>query len=126
MAGPGASSTYSLPARPRTCSNTPVLYLSRYIIQHKDWLLPDCCGGSRVITGAWEPGLLYMLERRWSDTARWTRGQGRWRSSALMDKTAATVSRKRWPPRIYSRELIDVDLLISPTARSGFLVEELA
>jgi Fic family protein len=80
----------------------PILYLSRYIIEHRPAyyrLLLDV-----TVSNAWEPWILYMLSAV-LDTAQWTQA----RIAAikeLMQVTADNVRSKA--PKIYSRELVDV------------------
>jgi Fic family protein len=80
----------------------PILYLSRYIIQHKaDYyrLLLDV-----TRHGAWEPWLIYVL-RGVEETARWTIAK----IAAIRALSALTVAHVRQAaPKIYSRELVDL------------------
>lgn len=96
--------------------DTPVLYLSRYIIENKD-------GYYRALrkvteTGAWEPWVLYMLEGV-EETARWTRGRIL-AIKDMMSKTAETV-RKR-APKIYSKDLVEI-VFRQPYSKIKFLEE---
>jgi len=95
----------------------PVLYLSRYIIQHKN----DYYTLLREVTtrNAWEPWLLYMLTAV-EETALWTRDRVL-AIRALLEKTVA-LCRKKLPPRLYSRELIDT-VFYQPYCKIGFLVD---
>jgi Fic family protein len=95
----------------------PVLYLSRYIIQHKN----DYYTLLREVTtrNAWEPWLLYMLAAV-EETAVWTRDRVL-AIRSLLEKTVS-LCRKRLPPRIYSRELIDT-IFFQPYCKINFLVE---
>lgn len=80
----------------------PILYLSRYIINHKaDYyrLLLDVTHEQ-----AWEPWLVYML-RGVEDTALWTTAK----ISAIRELSALTVQHvKQSAPKIYTRELVDL------------------
>lgn len=80
----------------------PILYLSRYIIQHRDdyyRLLLDVTSA-----GAWEPWLLYMLDAV-QDTARWTTKK----IEAIRRLAAWTTAYvRKAAPKIYSRELVDL------------------
>ncbi len=95
----------------------PVLYLSRYIIQQKN----DYYRLLRGVTAeeAWEPWLLYMLTAV-EEMALWTRDRVL-AIRSLLEKTVA-LCRKRLPPRIYSRELIDT-IFYQPYCKIAFLVE---
>lgn len=93
----------------------PVLYLSRYLIRHKqayyDRLL------AVTSDGAWENWLLYMLEAV-RETADWSTARiGAIRES--LDKTADRMRREL--PKIYSRELAEV-IFVNPYCRIGDLV----
>ena len=94
----------------------PILYLSRYIIQHKtDYyrLLLDV-----TRTGAWEEWLIYILKGV-EETATWTTAKiGAVRRLAI--DTTEFVRRKL--PKIYSRELVDV-IFEQPYCRIANLVE---
>lgn len=94
----------------------PVLYLSRYIIQHKaDYyrLLLDV-----TASDAWEPWLLYMLAAV-ADTARWTTRK----IIAIRTLIDATAERIRTDaPSIYSRELADL-IFERPYARIVHVVD---
>ena len=95
----------------------PVLYLSRYIIRHKN----DYYRLLREVTAdaAWEAWLLYMLAAV-EEMALWTRDRVL-AIRSLLEETAA-LSRKKLPSRIYSRELIDT-VFYQPYCKIGFLVE---
>lgn len=95
----------------------PVLYLSRYVIQHKN----DYYTLLREVTvrERWEPWLLYMLAAV-EETAVWTRDRVLAIRSLLEDTVA--LCRKRLPPRIYSRELIDT-IFFQPYCKISFLVK---
>jgi len=93
----------------------PVLYLSRYIIQHKaDYyrLLLDV-----TREGRWEDWVVYMLLAV-RDTAQWTFGKIR-AARQLLEHTVDHV--RRHAPAIYSRELVD-QIFIQPYCRIGNLV----
>jgi len=97
--------------------NLPILYLSRYIIQHKaDYyrLLHQVTAGQ-----SWEEWLLYVL-RGVEDTARWTTAKIA-ATRALADHTAARVRDQL--PSIYSRELVDT-IFEQPYCRIDNLVEK--
>jgi len=96
--------------------DTPVLFLSRYIIANKRGYYD----GLRGVTEKqdWETWLLYML-RAVESTAQQTIDQvGRIR--ALMEKVRAKVQRKA--PGIYSKELIEV-VFRQPYTKIQFLVD---
>ena len=79
----------------------PILYLSRYIIIHREEYYRLLLAVTRE--AAWEPWILYML-RAVGETARWTLA----RIAAvrkLADETSALV--RAGLPKIYSRELVD-------------------
>jgi Fic family protein len=96
--------------------DVPVLYLSRYILEHRaryyDGLL-------RVTThGEWIPWILFMLTAV-TDTARWTTMKIR-SIRALHRDTRNYISTTL--PRLYSRELVDA-LFQQPYCRIDNLVE---
>ena len=97
--------------------NLPILYLSRYIIQHKaDYtrlLHQVTAGQSRE---EWLPYLLRGVE----DTARWTTAKIA-AIRALAEHTATQVRDQL--PRLYSRELVDT-LFEQPYCRIDNLVEK--
>jgi Fic family protein len=94
----------------------PVLYLSRFIIEHKADYYQLLLGVTRE--GAWEPWLGYML-RGVAETADWTTAKiGAIRR--LATDTADLVRRDL--PKIYSRELVDI-LFEQPYCRIANLVE---
>ena len=94
----------------------PILYLSRYIIEHKADYYRLLLAVTR--DGAWEPWLLYML-RAVEDTATWTTTKiGAIRKLAI--NTTDYVRHKL--PKIYSRELVDV-IFEQPYCRIANLVE---
>jgi Fic family protein len=80
----------------------PVLYLSRYIILHKEdyyRLLLDVTRNA-----GWEPWILYML-RAVEDTAKWTTAK----IEAIRLLSAHTIDHvRRAAPKAYSRELVDL------------------
>ena len=80
----------------------PILYLSRYIIAHKD----DYYRLLREVTRseAWEEWLLFVL-RGVEETARWTTGK----IAAIRELQEHTVEYvRKAAPRIYSRELVEI------------------
>lgn len=80
----------------------PVLYLSRYIIQHKE----DYYRLLLKVTQSaeWEPWILYML-RAVEETARWTTAK----IQAIRQLSLHTIDHVcRAAPKIYSRELVDL------------------
>jgi Fic family protein len=80
----------------------PILYLSRYIIQHK----ADYYRLLRAVTQAeaWEDWVLFMLEAV-EETARWTGAK----IGAIRKLQAHTVEHvRRAAPKIYSHELVDL------------------
>jgi len=96
--------------------SSPVLYLSRYIIAHKDEYYRLLLGVTR--DQAWEEWLLYMLTGV-DETSQWTTAKIRAVRSLFTDTTA--YIRKRLP-KIYSRELVTV-LFEQPYGRIGNLVD---
>lgn len=97
--------------------NLPILYLSRYIIEHK----ADYYRLLLRVTAeqAWEDWLLYLL-RGVEDTARWTTAKIA-AIRTLSEHTAVYVRGKL--PKIYSRELVDT-IFEQPYCRIGNLVEK--
>lgn len=94
----------------------PVLYLSRFIIQHKS----DYYRLLRGVTerGEWEPWVLYML-RGVEETAIWTTGRVR----AIRDLFDATVERCRLElPGVYSKELVEL-IFRQPYCKIAFVVD---
>lgn len=94
----------------------PVLYLSRYIIEHRDdyyRLLLDVTARDQ-----WEPWILYMLNAVES-TARWTTAKIR-AIKELLDHTSDYAGRVR--PKVYSRELIEL-IFVQPYCRIGHLTD---
>ncbi len=94
----------------------PVLYLSRYIIEHRTDYYQLLLG---VTTDQkWEDWICYMLAAV-ADTARWTTAK----INAIRDLLNETAERiKREAPRIYSRELAEA-IFIQPYSRIGNLVD---
>jgi Fic family protein len=95
---------------------SPVLYLSRAIIQHK----ADYYRHLRAVTaeGHWEEWILYMLKAV-EDTAGWTTAKIH-AIRKLMHDTADHVRQKA--PAVYSRELIEL-IFVQPYCRIGNLVD---
>jgi Fic family protein len=94
----------------------PVLYLSRYIIEHRTDYYQLLLG---VTTGQkWEDWICYMLDAV-TDTARWTRAKVN-AIRDLLDETAEKI--KREAPRIYSRDLVEA-IFLQPYSRIGNLVD---
>jgi Fic family protein len=94
----------------------PILYLSRFIIRHKEEYYRLLLAVTR--DAAWHSWILYVLQGV-EETARWTLA----RISAmrkLIDETIELVRRER--PKIYSRELVD-RLFERPYCRIVNLVE---
>jgi Fic family protein len=80
----------------------PILYLSRFIIKHKEQYYGLLIDVTRNET--WEPWLLFMLAGV-KETAEWTLRK----ILAIRDLEARTAEHIRAElPRIYSRELVDV------------------
>lgn len=96
--------------------NLPILYLSRYIITHKDDYYRKLLGVTR--DQAWESWMLYMLDAVYS-TALWTT-QKIIAVRELVDHTACYV--RETLPKIYNRELIDV-IFEQPYCRIANVVE---
>jgi Fic family protein len=96
----------------------PVLYLSRFILEHRD----DYYRGLAAVTarGAWEDWILYML-RAVEDTARWTTAK----IHEIVKLRLATAERlKQDLPRLYRWELVDV-LLTQPYSRIENVMDKL-
>ena len=93
----------------------PILYLSRYIIRHKE----DYYGLLIEVTRneAWEPWLIYMLEAV-RETADWTLAKIE-AIRNLAETTAADVRERL--PKIYTRELVD-EIFVQPYCRIENLV----
>lgn len=80
----------------------PVLYLSRYIIEHKEDYYRLLLGVTR--NADWEPWILYML-RAVEETAKWTTAK----IEAIRRLSIHTIETvRRAAPKIYSRELVDL------------------
>lgn len=94
--------------------NIPVLYLSRYIIDHKQ----DYYEGLRRVTeeGAWEPWILYMLAAIEETSVR-TQDRIQ-RILALMESVRAQVQKEA--PGIYSKDLIET-VFLHPYCKIQFL-----
>lgn len=94
----------------------PILYLSRYIIEHKSRYYALL----RAVTerGSWEEWILYMLEAV-EQTARLTRD----RIVLIRDLLEDTLVRARaeLPKRVYSKELIEL-LFHQPYTKTQFVV----
>ena len=94
----------------------PVLYLSRYIIEHRAEYYERLLGVTAE--GKWEDWICYMLAAV-TDTARWTTAKiGEIRK--LLGQTAERI--RRDAPRIYSRELAEI-IFVQPYCRIGNLVD---
>lgn len=96
--------------------NLPILYLSRYIIQHK----PDYYRLLLSVTRTqdWEPWVMYMLKGV-EETAQWTT-QKIAAIRRLQDITVDYV--KQSLPKIYSYELVD-QIFVSPYCRIQNLID---
>jgi Fic family protein len=96
--------------------DSPVLYLSRAIIQRK----LDYYRLLRSVTaeGRWEDWILYMLNAV-DETARWTTAKIR-AIRELMQTTAEYVREKA--PAVYSRELVEL-IFVQPYSRIANVVE---
>ncbi len=94
----------------------PVLYLSRYIIMHKDEYYRLLLEVTR--RNAWEPWLVYMLTAI-AETAQWTTTKIS-AVCSLLDHTGKFVQEHL--PKIYSRELVNV-IFEQPYCRIGNLVD---
>ena len=93
----------------------PILYLSRYINDHRSDYYRLLLEVTR--DGAWEPWTLYMLEAV-EQTASATRAKIH-AIRQLMDETARYVRQEL--PKIYSRELVEI-IFSQPYCRVGDLV----
>lgn len=97
----------------------PILYLSRYIIQHKADYYQHLLAVTRDQTlKAWEDWLLYML-RAVAETAQWT--VAKIAAIRRLQDLAIEYVRQHLP-KIYSRELIDV-IFEQPYCRISHLIE---
>lgn len=94
----------------------PVLYLSRYIIEHKADYYRLLAEVTR--DGRWHEWLEYMISAV-RETADWTSEKIR-ASRALMEHTVDFVRRRE--PGIYSRELVE-QIFLQPYCRIGNLVD---
>lgn len=94
----------------------PILYLSRYIVAHKEDYYRCLLAVTRE--GAWEPWLLYLLQGI-EEMAVWTAAKIA-AIRELSDHTAQYLQRKI--PKIYSRELVDV-IFNQPYCRIANVVE---
>lgn len=94
----------------------PILYLSKYIIEHKN----DYYKNLRAITehNNWEGWILYMLEAI-SNTAYYT--QKKIDSIMLLMEEAGKFIRKQLPD-IYSRELVEV-IFMQPYCKRQFITD---
>ncbi len=80
----------------------PVLYLSRYIIQHKEDYYRLLLEVTR--NADWESWILYIL-RAVEETAKWTSAK----IDAIRQLSAHTIDHvRRAAPKVYSRELVDL------------------
>jgi Fic family protein len=94
----------------------PVLYLSRYIIQHKQDYY-DCL--NRIATqGDWESWILFMLDAI-RETAQWTTQKIR-SIRQLMEITTEYVKETR--PKVYDRDLLDL-IFVQPYCRIANVVD---
>ena len=95
---------------------SPILYLSRYIIQNKD----DYYQGLIEVTrhGAWESWILYMLKGI-EETAKWVECIVNRVERLLFDTTEKV---KEALPKVYSRELIDT-IFANPYCRASSIVD---
>lgn len=96
--------------------DTPVLYLSRFILERKT----EYYRGLRAVTeeGRWEEWILYMLEAV-EATARHTEGRVR-AIRSLMNETVKRLRTER--PKLYSRELVET-IFRHPYSKIRFLEE---
>jgi Fic family protein len=94
----------------------PILYLSRYISEHRSQYYDLLLG---VTTAkAWEPWLLFMLSAV-EETSIWTTEKIK-AIRLLMDATVAHVAKTS--PKIYNRELVEI-IFTQPYSRIGNLVD---
>lgn len=96
--------------------SVPVLYLSRYILQHK----ADYHRLILAVTAKqeWEPWILFMLESV-RDTAAWTMSK----IQAIRELVRHTQERVRThAPKIYTRELVEL-IFVQPYCRIPNLVD---
>jgi len=95
----------------------PVLYLSKYIIEHKNYYYRLL----RQVTekGLWEPWILFMLKAV-KDTAVFTR-ERTLAIRALMNETME-AAKEKLPAHVYSKELIET-IYRQPYTKGQFLVD---
>jgi Fic family protein len=95
----------------------PVLYLSKYIIEHKK----DYYEFLRGVTerSEWEPWILYMLEAV-EQTSLFTRGKILGIRNLISETLEFT--KRKLPQRVYSMELIEL-LFRQPYTKVRFLVD---
>jgi Fic family protein len=94
----------------------PVLYLSRYIIQHKQEYYQRL---NRITAqGDWEAWILFMLDAV-RETAQWTT-QKMQAIRQLMEVTAEYVKENR--PKVYDRDLLDL-IFVQPYCRIANVVD---
>lgn len=94
----------------------PVLYLSRYIIEHKADYYRLLIEVTR--SGGWEPWILFMLDAV-QDTAEWTLEK----VNAIDDLQRATIEHVRNElPRVYRYELVEL-LFNQPYCRINHVVD---
>jgi Fic family protein len=93
----------------------PILYLSRYIIDHKK----EYYDGLLAVTtdGAWEPWILFMIAAV-HETASWSTDRIH-SIRVLLDETAERIRCEA--PKIYSRELAEI-IFVNPYCRIADLV----
>lgn len=96
--------------------NLPILYLSRYIISHKNDYYASLLGVTREQD--WETWIIYMLDAV-ASTAQWTTHKII-AIRDLADHTAVYVRNQL--PKIYSRELVDT-IFEQPYCRISNLVD---
>ncbi len=94
----------------------PVLYLSRYIVAHKDAYYEKLL---RVTTAhEWEPWIIYMLDAI-EATSHWTR-EKILAVAALMDQACSYTAAIK--PTLYRKELIEI-IFQQPYCKISFLVD---
>lgn len=94
----------------------PILYLSRYILHHRDAYYAGLLAVTRE--EAWEAWIAWMLEAV-TETARWTTAKIQ---AIRLLHLAATDFVKTHAGKIYTRELVDM-LFVQPYCRIQNLVE---
>ena len=97
--------------------NLPILYLSHYIIRHRDDYYRLLRGVTR--DQAWEPWILYILKGV-EETAVWTTGKIHAINKLLQSTTK--YCRSNLPKKTYSKELVEV-LFEKPYCRIQDLVD---